>query len=168
MLAGVAFLALSAQVAIPFAPLGMPFTLQSQAVAAVACLVGRRRALATTLAYLAVGAAGAPVFAGLGSGPTRLLGPHGGFLWGFVAAAWLVGGEHGRHRLVAWLGASALVLATGWANLALWVGPLPAWRAGVVPFWLSDLGKATIAYLLCRRLGLGFRPPAVGRRGRPL
>ena len=45
------------------------------------------------LAYLAEGLAGLPVFAGGSGGLQHLLGPTGGYLLGFIAAAFIAAGS---------------------------------------------------------------------------
>ncbi|MCL1816549.1 MAG: biotin transporter BioY [Clostridiales bacterium] len=84
----VALLSLLAQIAIPL--LGMvPFTLQTVGVLAAALLLPRNNAVLTIVAYIMLGLAGLPVFSGGRAGLGILAGPSGGFLYGFVAAAWL-------------------------------------------------------------------------------
>jgi biotin transport system substrate-specific component len=89
---GLAILTLSlsahARVPLPWTP--VPVTLQDVVVLLAGALLGLRAGVAATLGYLALGAAGAPVFAS-GAGLAYLAGPTGGYLVGFVAAAALVG-----------------------------------------------------------------------------
>ncbi len=74
---------------LPFSP--VPITGQTMAVLLVGALLGSRRGALAVLAYIAEGLAGLPVFAGGAAGLARLFGPTGGYLVGFVAAAFLVG-----------------------------------------------------------------------------
>ena len=74
----------------------VPTTLQTLAVFSTAALLGARRGVAAQLLYLAVGAMGAPVFAQGQGGIDRLtmadpLHASGGYLWGFVLAALVIG-----------------------------------------------------------------------------
>ncbi len=88
VLAAIALLAISAQVVIPVGP--VPFTMQVFALAFIACTFPLDRAVESVGGYVAAGAFGAPVFAGLKGGAVALLGPTGGFIWGMlpgVAAA---------------------------------------------------------------------------------
>lgn len=78
-------------ISIPLGP--VPFTLQTLAILAVLLTIGGRRGTIAIVVYLALGAIGVPVFAGFKGGPAALLGPTGGFLVGFIAAAlifWLL------------------------------------------------------------------------------
>jgi biotin transport system substrate-specific component len=83
--------ALMAQVSVPLPFSPVPITGQTFAVLLVGAALGAKRGSASLLLYLLEGAAGLPVFAGGGAGPATFLGPTGGYLIGFVAAAWLVG-----------------------------------------------------------------------------
>ena len=72
-------------------PAVVPFTLQTFAVFLTVGLLGTKRGLITVLVYLLLGAIGAPVFAGFGSGMGIILGPTGGYLIGFLATALITG-----------------------------------------------------------------------------
>ena len=148
------FIALSAQVAlrIPFSP--VPITGQTLAVLLVGALLGSRRGALAVMAYLAEGAAGLPVFAGGGSGSIWLLGPTGGYLLGFVVAAWTVGWlcEHLWDRsvvgtLVIMLAGSATIYMFGLLWLARFVGADRALALGLLPFFPGDSIKIALAVL---------------------
>lgn len=74
---------------LPFTP--VPVTLQVLTLVFSAIMLGGRWALASQAAYIAMGLAGLPVFAGFVSGPAALLGPTGGYIIGFVPAAYIAG-----------------------------------------------------------------------------
>src|SRR5258707_1130777 len=82
------------RVPIPFTP--VPATLQILPVLLAGLFLGARGGAASQIAYLALGLAGVPVFALPGGGPGYLLGPTGGYLIGFVAAAFVTGTVCGR------------------------------------------------------------------------
>ncbi len=84
-------IALSARIAVPVPFSPAPITGQTLAVLLVGALLGSRRGALSVLAYLAEGAMGLPVFAGGGAGILWLLGPTGGYLFGFIAAAFVTG-----------------------------------------------------------------------------
>ncbi len=65
----------------------MPLTLQCFAVALGAYVFGAKSAVSAVAVYGAAGAVGLPVFAGAQGGAQVLLGPTGGFIWGFLALA---------------------------------------------------------------------------------
>lgn len=90
VLSGAVLTGLAAQVSIP-TPLGVPFTLQTFAVLLVAGSLGSVRGMLSMLAYALMGAVGLPVFSEASSGFSVLVGSTGGFILGFVAAAFVVG-----------------------------------------------------------------------------
>lgn len=67
-----------------------PFTLQFLFTNLAGLLLGRRLGALAVLAYLAVGLAGLPVFAG-GGGPMYLFQPTFGYLIGFLFGTWVAG-----------------------------------------------------------------------------
>ena len=89
VLAGVGVLTVSAWLSVPFYP--VPLTMQTLAVLLVGGLLGPRLGASAVAGYLAVGLMGAPVFHnGLG-GVAVFGGPTGGYLVGFLPAAFLMG-----------------------------------------------------------------------------
>ena len=83
--------AASAQVTVPVPLSPVPMTLQPLAVPAVGGLLGAKAGGAALLLYLALGMLGLPVFAGGGAGFVHVLGPTGGYLLAFPAAAAVAG-----------------------------------------------------------------------------
>lgn len=155
-LAGSLVVALAAQVRIPLPFSPVPITLQTAAVVLVGATLGSRLGALALLAYVAEGALGLPVFAGgAGAGPTVLLGPTGGYLAGFVLAAFVAGrfAERGWLRtplgaLLGFLVASASVYVTALPWLALFVGLERVLAAGLLPFLPGDLVKTVAAAAL--------------------
>jgi biotin transport system substrate-specific component len=143
-----AFTALAARVTIwlPFTP--VPVTLQVMAVLLAGLVLGARGGAASQTAYLVAILAGAPLSASGIAGPAALLGPTGGYLLGFVPAAFVVGllGER-LGRLPAALGGVGLIYLCGTSWLAVYLGGDlgRAWLLGTAPFVLPDLGKALLA-----------------------
>jgi biotin transport system substrate-specific component len=153
---GVCLLTLSAKVQVPFWP--VPMTMQTLVVLMLGMAYGRWLGAATVLAYLAVGAAGFPVFAGTpqrGIGLAYMMGPTGGFLIGFVAAAWVTGAlaERGWDRSVL-LSAAAMLVGTvviflfGLAPLIAAAGLQRAVETGLIPFLASSGLKVALGAAL--------------------
>ena len=144
---------LGAKIAVPLPGTPVPGTLQTLAVLRAGAFLGARAGAGSQAVYILMGAAGLPVFALAGAGPFYLLGPTGGYLFGFVAAAFLVGvllsGRASRGVLgsgAAFLSGAAIIHVFGVAWLAVVLGdPAAAVRAGVSPFILFDLAKVVVA-----------------------
>ncbi|GAB4527565.1 MAG: biotin transporter BioY [Anaerolineales bacterium] len=156
ILSGSLLVALLAQVRIslPFTP--VPITGQTMGVLLTGALLGSRRGTAALLLYLLEGLAGLPVFAGGAGGAAHLMGATGGYLLGFVLAAWLVGAlcERGLERTwrTAWLpflAGEALIYLAGVPWLAFFVGGMhKAVTLGLLPFLPGDALKAMLAAAL--------------------
>jgi biotin transport system substrate-specific component len=165
VLGGSALLALSARISFHIGP--VPISAQTLVVMLLGAVLGSRRGAAAVLAYLAEGAAGLPVFAS-GGGAVYFFGPTGGYLVGFLPAAWLTGRllETGSPAgflkgCAAMLAGHAVVFAMGLAWLSVLIGLTTAISAGLVPFLPGlvvkcGLGAACLplAQPLAKRLGL--------------
>src|SRR5216110_2407175 len=90
---GAILVAAAAQVALPLPGTPVPMTLQPMAVLLVGGLLGARFGALSMILYLAMGAAGLPVFTPTVPlfGIARLLGPTGGYLLEYPVAAWVTG-----------------------------------------------------------------------------
>ncbi|MCB0055649.1 MAG: biotin transporter BioY [Caldilineaceae bacterium] len=162
-LAGTALLWASAKVQIPFYP--VPMTMQTFVVLFLGFALGARLGAATVLLYLAEGALGLPVFAGSperGIGLAYMAGPTGGFLAGFVAAAFVTGwfAERGFDRRLVTAAVAALAgLFAIYAPGLAWLGALIGWDKpvlglGLYPFLPSEAVKLV---LLAAVLPLAWR-----------
>lgn len=161
---GVAFLALLAQVRIEVGP--VPITGQTLGVLLLGAAAGARLGVATTLAYLMVGAAGLAVFTGGGAGLATLTGTTAGYLVGFVVAAALVGALAERgwtatapRAFAAMVLGNAVIYAFGVAWLAQLAPDLTtaiAW--GVTPFLVGDALKVAVATALLPLATRALRP----------
>ena len=152
---GSLFIALSAQVVVPLPFSPVPVTGQTLAVLLTGALLGRVRGTLSVLVYLAQGISGLPVFAGGMGGVLHLVGPTGGYLIGFVPAAFLTGllAERGWDRGVgpafaAMLVGNAAIYACGLPWLAQFLGPQRVLALGLAPFLPGDLMKLGIAAAL--------------------
>ena len=116
--------ALAAQVVIPIGPI--PITGQTFAVLLTGALLGSRLGAMAMIAYLVEGASGLPFFFGGSGGILHLLGPTGGYLVAFPAAAFITGAfaEHGWDKrfltaIAAMTIGSVLIILSGWAWFSL-------------------------------------------------
>ena len=146
---------------ISFPVFGLPVTLQTFGLHFALLLLGGKRGCIAIFVYLALGILGLPVFSGFGGGIGALLGPTGGYLWGFLAGGLLYWGitAHwgGRAKLPAAVLAQICCYLCGmfWFSYqsasenSLW----SVFLTTVAPFLLPDALKLGLAYLLSRRLG---------------
>jgi biotin transport system substrate-specific component len=151
---GVALLALltalGAHIRIPLEP--VPITLQTLFVLLAGAVAGPALGALSQGLCLAGGVPGVPLLAGSVAGLAVLSGPTGGYLVGFVAAAWFVGRFIGRRPGFGWRvfvfgTGSALILALGVLHLALFTAAdFPtALRLGFLPFVPGDAAKTLAA-----------------------
>ncbi len=168
-----ALLAVSSWISVPFAP--VPFTLQTLAVLVTGGLLGRLWGPVSVLVYLLIGLVGVPVFAGFQGGPGTLFGPLGGFLFGFVLAAFIMGSATDLARRRGLRAKSSLVilcLGAAAAALAIYLPGLPwlmastglplskALSAAFFPFLIPDALKVVAAVGLIRAVDA-----ALGQQG---
>jgi len=156
-----AFVAVCAHVVLPLSFTPVPLTLQTFAVVVLGLLLSPRQAAGTLAAYLVEGALGLPVFSpapAIIGGLAHLLGPTGGYLLAYPAAAGLISILWRRARFGRLLGnyggavasaaaGSLLILACG----GLWLAVLTHGSAqsiltfGVVPFLPGEALKIVAA-----------------------
>jgi biotin transport system substrate-specific component len=84
-----ALTAIGAFISIPVGP--VPITLQTFFVLLSGVILGSKKAFLSQAAYLILGLAGLPIFAGFSGGFQTIFKPSFGFLLGMAAAAYLVG-----------------------------------------------------------------------------
>ncbi len=138
---------------LPFSP--VPITGQTLVILLAGVLLGKNRGAAAVGLYLAEGAVGFPVFAGGKSGFVTLLGPTGGYLFGFLAAAYVVGilCELRYDRSLIYTGTSLIVgnliiYIFGLFWLVRFVGEFQALQLGLFPFLVGDVLKLLIGVIL--------------------
>lgn len=153
-----ALCAVLSQIQIPLPP--VPISLSLLAVYLCGALLGSRWGAAAIGCYVVLGAVGVPVFAGFAGGVSVLFGPTGGFLFGYILCAWLVG------RLCARLGFTrrGLILSMAAGTAACYLAGA-AWfmftsgtnlwgcmTVCVFPFIPGDVLKILLTAALCLRL----------------
>lgn len=154
--AGLTVLCLLAQIAIPLPWTPVPITGQTFGVTLIAMLFGRR-GLPIVVAYLALGAAGLPVFA---AGKAGLVwGPTVGYLVGMVFSAAIIGtlADQGWTKslpraLVAGFCGSIAVFACGLIVLNQFMPSAALLSAGLWPFMPGDVIKTSLAALIVSRM----------------
>ncbi len=151
VVAGSAFIALAAQVAIPLPFTPVPLTMSPLAVLMVGIVLGTRRGAAAAVLYLLEGLSGLPVGAQGHGGPLWLIGPTAGYLYAYPFAAFIAGwfsergwGNDIVRAFCAMLFALSVIYLGGWSWLAILVGPRAAVTIAIVPFVIADLVKIAI------------------------
>lgn len=155
---------LAAQVRIPLPWTPVPVTLQTLVILVGGAWLGAGRAVAGTILYIAVAAAGLPVLSGFRGGFSAFTGPTGGYVLGWLLAAFLLGRTLGAGTAnrrpasvlrVAGLmaAASLIILACGTLHLGLFLGLSlqEALWMGVLPFLPGDALKVAVATAIILR-----------------
>lgn len=146
------------RVPLPFTP--VPITLQTFFVLLSGAFLGRRSGSFTQLLYLVTGVCGAPIFTGAASGWIYLLGPTGGYFFGFILAAFFTGrfigySEKSPLRVFGlFFLADLLLLSCGslWLKVIAGISFQKALLIGFLPFIAPDLLKAAAAALIFFKL----------------
>lgn len=134
----------------------------------------------------ALGAIGLPVFSGMSGGIAKLMGPTGGFLWGYIFGVAAAAGllyvlrrrmgaadkanasdqrgfvaflKNAAAEIVAGLVFTAIAYFCGWLQLMLVMGisPEAAFLAGVAPFVVVDVLKILAAVACARAVKAAVR-----------
>lgn len=151
-----ALIAVGGYIAIPIGP--VPIVLQNLFVLVAGLLLGSRWGAAAVGVYLLAGACGLPVFAGGGGGLGHLFGPRGGYLFGFLIAAWVVGiisersGRRFGWEIAGMAIGSLIVYAVGvpWLKVMLGFSFGKALAVGMYPFIVGDAIKIAAAWTIVR------------------
>ena len=145
-------LILSAKIKVDLYP--VPMTLQPLAVLMIAMLCGRNISVAAVSLYLFQGMVGIPVFA-YGGGLPYLLGPTGGFLFGFLFASIIIGeladrgwGKQIFKSVFAMSIGLIVIYAFGIFQLSILKGFDFAIINGLKPFIVGDLYKLILVALV--------------------
>jgi biotin transport system substrate-specific component len=150
--AGAALTALLAQISIPIPPSPVPVTGQTLAVGIVGATLGARRGATSMLLYALAGLF-LPVYADGSHGWEVITGASGGYIIGFIVAAYVIGAmaERAADRKVltaglAFIAAQLIVFAFGLVGLKLAVGADWGWTVhnGFTIFIIGGLIKAAV------------------------
>ncbi len=153
LMSAVLMLAALSRVTIPLQP--VPVTGQTLGVLLTGVMLGRKRALAVVITYLGMGLIGFPIFANGAFGLATLIGPTGGYLLGFIPAAFVMGwlGDKGWYKKVV---TSISALFIGHMIIftfgLLWLSNFMGWTGvlatGLIPFLPGAAAKTLIAFAL--------------------
>lgn len=150
-----ALLAVCAWLAVPVGEISI--TLQTLGVFLTLMLLGGGKGSAVCVVYLLLGAVGLPVFSGFQGGLGILLGPTGGYLWGFLVLAlcyWLLCRPLGQITALLMGLLMCYLCGTLWFYVSyggnFWLVMLKC----VAPYLIPDILKLIFARFLSRRIQL--------------
>lgn len=146
-----AIIGVLAQITIPL-PL-VPITGQTLAIGLAATILGSRYGSFSVILYLIIGSSGVPVFAEFSGGFSKLIGPTGGYLVGFLPTAFLIGwfmektSFNFKNAVIANSIGMLITLAfgTAWLKVAANLSWTAALAGGFTPFIVVGLIKASLA-----------------------
>jgi biotin transport system substrate-specific component len=146
------------RIPLPFTP--VPLTLQTFFVLLSGAVLGASSGAFSQAGYLFLGLTGISVFSGAGSGFGYLGGPTGGYIVGFIAAAYFTGkmaphaaGSFFRLVLI-FFAADVILLSFGvlWLKCLFGYPFLKLMSIGFLPFIPGDLVKILAASLVYKKL----------------
>jgi len=144
---------------LPFSP--VPVSGQSLGVMLAGLFLKPKAAVMSILIYIFMGVIGLPVFSGGTSGPGILLGPTGGYIWGFVIGVYLISLLIGKNTYdtIFWqiaaliTGGIIIIYVLGLIQYMIVTGTnfYQALTAAVIPFLPGDIFKVIIALIIKRK-----------------
>ncbi len=147
--------AIGAYIRIPLFFTPVPITLQTFVVLLSGVVLGKKLGPVSQIAYISLGAFGLPVFQGYGYGISHILGPTGGYLFGFIAASYIAGhlvkdrtAEKGMAKIfLTMITALAVVYFFGvmWLKLFLGTNLSSTLILGLYPFIPGEVVKVITA-----------------------
>ena len=143
-----------APLSIPIGPVPISFT--NLAIYLSLYLLGWKKGTISYLIYLLLGLVGLPVFSGFTGGPSKLAGPTGGYLIGFIFLALIAGlfvNKFPKNRILAVVGmligmAITYIFGTEWLAIQLKMSFVAALSVGVIPYLAGDAVKIIIAIIV--------------------
>lgn len=169
----IAAMSVTVAIPLPFSP--VPITLQTLGIMLAPSLLGWKRGTLAVAAFLALGLAGLPLFAGGRGGLAVLAGPSAGFIVSWVFAALVIGLltdlmiRSGKYRfwpglLINALGGIIVIYAIGvpWMGVVLGDGVL-ATALAMVTFLPGDIVKAVVTALIATTVFRAYPIPPAGR-----
>lgn len=138
-------------------PIGVvPISFTNLAIYFALYTLGMKKGTISYIVYMLVGFVGIPVFSGFTGGPSKLLGPTGGYLIGFIFMAVIAGffiDTFLDKRYLCFIGmvlgtVVCYIFGTIWLSYQAHISVSAALAMGVIPFIPGDLVKILIAILI--------------------
>lgn len=160
-----ALTAICSWISIPLGFTPVPMNLATMAVFMAGGLLGAKYGAISLAVYGLVGAVGVPVFAGFRGGFSVIAGPTGGFIAGYIAAAFVVGllvsaayerGNALRTLIIVLAMVAGLAVCysfgTAWFMISTHSKFVPALMACVIPFLPGEAIKIIAGTILVKKL----------------
>lgn len=162
-----ALTAVCTYISIPLGFTPVPVNLATLSVFLAGGILGMKYGTVSLMVYVLLGAVGLPVFSNFSGGPGVLMGPTGGYIAGYIAAAFIVGFICDRAFAASLSGpkktavcvlamicglAACYFLGTAWFMYSTGTGLIASLVACVIPFLIGDGLKIIAASLLVVRL----------------
>lgn len=142
---------------LPFTP--VPITLQTFFVMIGSAYLSKILAPTAIMIYLILGASGLPIFAGAESGIAKLLGPTGGYLFGFLLASvyisYFIDKAYNKKSIAFHLIIGSLIIllcGSIFLSFYLRIPLIKGFYLGILPFLPGDILKVIIATLIYHKL----------------
>lgn len=155
-----ALMAVSSYFPIPIGP--VPIVLQNMFVLLCGLLLGSRWGLASVSVYILAGVCGLPVFAGGMGGISRIAGPTGGYLLGYLPAVYITGLIIEKTKkniifdVIAMICGCSIIYLCGvtWLKILTGMTWSKTFMVGMYPFVIGDVLKIAAAAAIAK----GLRP----------
>lgn len=155
-----ALTAILSQISIPLPFTPVPINLATLSVLLSGAILGKNGGAISQLVYVLLGAIGLPVFAKFSSGIQIILGPTGGYIIGYIIAAFIVGmiTEKYAKSMITYIISmivgiiACYILGTSWFIHVTGSGLITALTMCVFPFIIGDLIKIVLGSFLVKRL----------------
>jgi len=153
-----ALTAVGAFISIPLYP--VPLSLQTLFTLLAGMTLGSVMGASSQIIYVLLGVIGLPVFAGFKAGIGILFGPTGGFLFGFIISAYVIGRiietikeKNIFYYLLAGFAGTVIIYFIGVTQLSLvtGIGIKKALLIGALPFLPGDILKIIAASFIARK-----------------
>lgn len=163
-----ALTAVLSQIAIPIGP--VPINLATLSIFLAGAILGAKYGALSQFVYMLLGAVGLPVFAGFSGGFHIIVGPTGGYIIGYIVAAWAVGflsSKFGKSVLgligsmIAGL-VLCYLLGTVWFMIVTKTGVWASLTMCVFPFLIGDAVKIALATVIAPQLRKAFQKVQAG------
>lgn len=139
---------------LPFTPI--PISLANLIIYIACCILGSKKGLVSVLLYILIGSVGLPVFSGFSGGLSKLAGPTGGYLIGFIFCAVFTGIFVEKFEDKIYMYSVGMIIGTiicygfgtAWLAFQMKLSFVQALFMGVIPYLLGDGLKIVVSTAL--------------------